>query len=218
MKELKRALEKNFEGYEQLRQTLLNRAPKFGNDDDAADSVARELNRFWTEEIFKKQSPATGRRVRAGYLSWNYWILYAATTSATPDGRRRGTYLSNGIGPVTGAHHQGPTSISRSVSKIGFESVPNGGSLTLSFNPSLVKGDLGKRILAGFLRGFMREGGSALQVNVIDPETLRCAQKNPELYRNLLVRVTGYNAYFTSLGKEMQDEIIGREALALGEK
>ncbi len=218
MKELKRALEKNFEGYEQLRQTLLNRAPKFGNDDDAADSIARELNKFWTEEIFKKQSPATGRRFRAGYLSWNYWILYAATTSATPDGRMRGTYLSNGIGPVTGAHHQGPTSISRSVSKIGFESVPNGGSLTLSFNPSLVRGDLGKRILAGFLRGFMREGGSALQVNVIDPETLRCAQKNPELYRNLLVRVTGYNAYFTSLGKEMQDEIIGREALALGEK
>ncbi len=218
MKELRAALRKNYEGYEPIRQMLINRAPKFGNDDEIADQIAFELNKFFSEQVFQRVSPATGRRFRAGYLSWNYWILYAAATSATPDGRKRGTYLSNGVCPVTGAHHQGPTSVARSVSKLGFETVPNGGSLTLSFNPSLVKGDLGKRILAGFLRAFTREGGSALQVNMIDPETLRCAQKNPEPYQNLLVRVTGYNAYFTSLGKEMQDEIIAREALALGEK
>jgi len=218
MKELKSAVRKNFEGYEHIRQMLINRAPKYGNDDAVADQIAYELNKFWTEEVFQRVSPATGRRFRAGYLSWNYWILYAGLTSATPDGRKRGTYLSNGVCPVTGAHHKGPTSISRSVHKLGFETVPNGGSLTLSFNPTLVKGELGKRILSGFLRAFMREGGSALQVNIIDPQTLRNAQKNPEQYRNLLVRVTGYNAYFTSLGKEIQDEIINREALAFGEK
>lgn len=218
IKELKRAIQHNFEGYEPLRQMLLHRAPKFGNDDDYADRIAYELNRFWSQEVFKRKSPKTGRRFRAGYLSWNYWILYATSTSATPDGRKRGSYLSNGIGPVTGLSQRGPTSVARSVYKIGFETVPNGGSLTLSFNPSLVKGEAGKRILAGFLRGFTKQGGSALQVNIIDSATLRSAQKNPEQYQNLLVRVTGYNAYFTTLGKEMQDEIIAREALALGEK
>jgi len=218
IRELQAALKKNFEGYEHLRQMLINRAPKFGNDQEMVDQIAYELNKFFSEEVFRRVSPATGRRFRAGYLSWNYWILYAANTAATPDGRKRGTYLSNGICPVTGAHHQGPTSVARSVYHLGLETVPNGGSLTLSFNPSLVKGELGKRVLAGFLRGFTREGGSALQVNIIDPETLRNAQKNPEQYQNLLVRVTGYNAYFTSLGKEIQDEIISREAMALGEK
>ncbi len=218
MKELVKAIKANFEGYEKLRQILLHRAPKFGNDDDRADQLAYELNKFWSEEVFKRTSPATGRRFRAGYLSWNYWILYAVPTSATPDGRKRGTYLSNGICPVTGVAHKGPTSIACSVYKMGLETVPNGASLTLSFNPTLVKDEMGKKNLARFLRGFMKEGGSCLQVNIIDPKTLREAQKNPEPYRNLLVRVTGYNAYFTSLGKEVQDEIIAREALAMGEE
>jgi len=217
MKELIKAIKANFEGYEKLRQMLIHRAPKFGNDDDRADQIAYELNKFWSEEVFKRTSPATGRRFRAGYLSWNYWILYAVPTSATPDGRKRGTYLSNGICPVTGVAHKGPTSIARSVYKMGLETVPNGASLTLSFNPSLVRDEMGKKNLARFLRGFMKEGGSCLQVNIVDPDTLREAQKNPEPYRNLLVRVTGYNAYFTSLGKEVQDEIIAREALAIGE-
>lgn len=218
MAELRQAIRKNFQGYDILRQNLLSRAPKYGNDDDRADRIAFELNRFFAEEVFRRTSPATGRRFRAGYLSWNYWVLYATSTAATPDGRMRGTYLSNGLCPVTGVAHKGPTSIARSVAKLGLELVPNGGSLTLSFNPSIIKGEMGKRILSGFLRGFQREGGSALQVNIISPELLRDAQKNPEPYRNLLVRVTGYNAYFTALGKEIQDEIIAREALAAGEK
>jgi len=124
---------------------------------------------------------------------------------------------SNGVCPVTGVAHKGPTGIAGSVSKMGLELVPNRASLTLSLNPGIIKGGLGKRILAGFLRGFERKGGSALQVNIISPEVLKEAQKNPESYRNLLVRVTGYNAYFTTLGKEIQDEIIAREAMAAGE-
>jgi formate C-acetyltransferase len=100
--ELKKALEDNFEGHEALRLTLLNKAPKYGNDDDYADEVARWLSRTWTEEVFKRTSPATGRRYRGGYLSWNYWISFAPSTAATPDGRKRGTYLSNAIGRWTG--------------------------------------------------------------------------------------------------------------------
>lgn len=88
-----------FEGYKPLRQMLINKAPKYGNDDPYVDELAREVSQFWTKEVFKHISPSTGRRYRGGYLSWNYWISYAPTTSATPDGRKRGTFLSNGLAP-----------------------------------------------------------------------------------------------------------------------
>ncbi|MDI6873018.1 pyruvate formate lyase family protein [Candidatus Solincola sp.] len=210
--ELKKALEDNFEGHEALRLTLLNKAPKYGNDDDYADEVARWLSRTWTEEVFKRTSPATGRRYRGGYLSWNYWISFAPSTAATPDGRKRGTYLSNAIGPVDGADRNGPTAVTLSVGKLGLETAPNGASHTISFSPSLLRDAEHIEKLMAFLRAYGEKGGTALQVNVIDPDTLREAQRRPEEYRNLLVRVTGYNAYFVMLGKEIQDEIIARES------
>jgi trans-4-hydroxy-L-proline dehydratase len=211
MSELLEAVGENYEGHEKLRQTLLNKAPKYGNDDDGADAVARYLSRLWTEEVFKHKTPS-GRRYRAGYLSWNYWIAYAPTTAATPDGRRRGTYLSNGLCPVDGADRHGPTAVALSVGKLGLESVPNGDSHTISFNPSMLSGTERVDKLAAYLRAYGEKGGTALQINVVDPETLRCAQENPSDYANLLVRVTGYNAYFVMLGKEIQDEIIARES------
>ena len=134
----RRALQANFEGHESLRQTLLNKAPKYGNDDAYADAIAREVSRFWTEEAFKHTSP-TGKRYRGGYLSWNYWIAYAPTTAATPDGRRRGQFLSNAVCPVNGADRKGPTSVIKSVGKLGLESAPNGASHTMSFSPSLLR-------------------------------------------------------------------------------
>lgn len=210
--ELKKALEDNFEGHEALRLTLLNKAPKYGNDDDYADEVARWLSRTWTEAVFRRTSPATGRRYRGGYLSWNYWISFAPSTAATPDGRKRGTYLSNAIGPVDGADRNGPTAVTLSVGKLGLETAPNGASHTISFSPSLLRDAEHVEKLMAFLRAYGEKGGTALQVNVIDPDTLREAQRRPEEYRNLLVRVTGYNAYFVMLGKEIQDEIIARES------
>lgn len=218
MAELCRAIRANYEGFEAVRQTLLRRAPKYGNDDPGADEIARELNHFFAEAVSGRTSPATGRRFRTGFLSWNYWILYSTTTAATPDGRKRGTYLSNGVCPVNGVDRRGPVAVARSVYRLDLEKVPNGGSHTISFNPVMARTDRGKANLKAFLRAYGIEGGSALQVNVIDPETLRLAQKNPNEYSNLLVRVTGYNAYFTTLGKEIQDEIISREAFRLGEE
>jgi len=211
MGELVDALEKNFEGDERLRQILLNKAPKFGNDDDYADETARYLSRFWTEEVFRHETP-NGRRYRGGYLSWNYWIAYAPLTAATPDGRKRGTFLSNGMCPVAGNDVKGPTAVALSISKLGLESAPNGDSHTISFSPALVRGEEHSEKLASYLRAYGERGGTALQVNVLDPETLRMAQANPDEYRNLLVRVTGYNAYFVMLGREIQDEIIARHS------
>jgi pyruvate formate-lyase/glycerol dehydratase family glycyl radical enzyme len=214
MKDLLAALQANFEGHESLRQTLLNKAPKYGNDDPAADETAREISRFWTEEAFRHTSP-TGKRYRGGYLSWNYWIAYAPTTAATPDGRRRGQFLSNAVCPVNGVDRKGPTAVIKSVGHLGLETAPNGASHTISFSPSLMRSPEQRQKLIALLRAYGRVGGTCLQVNVIDADTLRQAQKHPDEYRNLLVRVTGYNAYFVGLGKEIQDEIVARESHGL---
>lgn len=212
MEELLAALRADFAGYEKLEAFLRNRAPKYGNGDPATDSLAGELSRHWTEYAFGFRSPATGRRFRGGYLSWNYWICYGPLTSSTPDGRRRGRPLSNGVCPVNGCDRSGPTAVVRSVGALGLETAPNGASHTMSFSSATFRDPEHVRKFAAFLRAYGEMGGTALQVNVIDPETLREAQRHPEEYSNLLVRVTGYNAYFVHLGKEIQDEIIARES------
>jgi formate C-acetyltransferase len=215
MDELIRAVDANFEGYEPLRQQLLHKAGKYGNDDPEADALARRLSRFWTEEAFKRVAPDTGKRYRGGYLSWNYWVAYAPRTAATPDGRRRGQFLSNGVCPVNGADRQGPTAVIKSVGSLGLETVPNGASHTMSFSPGLLRTAENRKKLAALLRAYGQAGGTCLQLNVVSPDTLRAAQQDPDAYQNLLVRVTGYNAYFVMLGKEIQDEIIARESHAV---
>ncbi|HPO15166.1 MAG TPA: pyruvate formate lyase family protein [Candidatus Hydrogenedentes bacterium] len=206
------AIEKNFEGEELLRQILQNKAPKYGNDHPAADRMARDLTHWWAEETTRHVTPQTGKRYRAGYLSWNYGIAYAPLTAATPDGRKRGTHLANGVAAAPGMDREGPTAAARSVDNLELEVVPNGASHTISLSPSLVRDAEHLQKLAGFLRGYCEHGSTALQINMIDVETLRQAQKHPDEFRNLLVRVTGYNAYFANLGREIQDEIIAREA------
>ena len=196
--------------HEEIQRRLLFKAPKFGNDDDYVDQIARKISRYWTQEVFKYTSPATGRRYRGGYLSWNYYIDFAPKTAATPDGRPRGRFLSNGVQPVQGMDRKGPTAVIRSVGKLGLKTAPNGASQVITLSPSTVRDVEHLEKLAGLLLACCDIGGTSLQVNMIDPEILREAQKKPEEYRNLLVRVTGYNAYFVTLGKEQQEEIIAR--------
>ncbi len=215
MDELVEALDANFEGHEPLRQMLLHKAPKYGNDDAEADDLARQISQFWTTEAFEHVTPETGKRYRGGYLSWNYWVAYAPSTGATPDGRTRGQFLSNGVCPVNGADRLGPTAAIKSVGHLGLETAPNGASHTMSFSPAMLRSPENRRKLAALLRAYGQVGGTCLQVNVVSPETLRAAQQDPDAYRNLLVRITGYNAYFVMLGKEIQDEIIARESHAL---
>jgi len=210
MKNLLAAINLNYEGHEELRQLLRSKAPKFGNDDDYVDELARELSVFWAEEAFKHENSFTGRKYRAGYLSWNYYIPLAPLTGATPDGRRRGEFLSGGVGAVQGMDSNGPTASIRSVGKLNLRTIPNGASQTITISPSMVQTPEHIEKLAALLRAYNEVGGTALQINVIDAKTLRDAQKNPDAYSNLMVRVTGYNAFFTQFGRELQEEIITR--------
>jgi formate C-acetyltransferase len=180
---------------------------------------------LWTEEVWKHRSRVTGRQFRPGMLSWNYWISDGFILPASPDGRPNGRFLSNALCPSNGADIHGPTANVNSVGKVlggrapggngdwgdMVNCLPNGGSHTMTFSPSLVRDAEHRKKFEAFLRAYVEQGGTALQVNMVDANLLRDAQQHPEEYRHLLVRVTGYNAYFTSIGKELQDEIIARE-------
>ncbi len=228
--ELVRALKDNWAGHEVLQANAHHKAPKYGRDDDEADALGRQVMELWTEETWQHVTRSTGRRFRPGMLSWNYWIAYSDIVPATPDGRPKGRFLSNALCPSNGADIHGPTANVNSVGKVlvgtaadgqgtprQYENLlPNGGSHTITFNPSLLRDPEHKEKFKAFLRGYCENGGTALQINMIDAEMLRDAQRHPENYRHLLVRVTGYNAYFTSIGKELQDEIIARESHQLG--
>ena len=223
LEQLKEALLSDFQDKKDfaiMQSFLKNRALKFGNDDQKADKLAREVMSIWSKETFKYKTP-TDFQFRPGMLSWNYWAGEdAAFTMATPNGRNAGTFLSNAICPTNGADTKGPTANANSVGNalggktesgeyINF--LPNGASHTITFSPSLLKTDEAKTKFKGYLRGYIENGGSALQINILDAKMLKEAQLHPESYQNLLVRVTGYNAYFIAIGKELQDEIIARE-------
>ncbi len=221
--QIKDALVNNFEGkdYVIMQTELKNKAPKYGNDEDEADEIARLVMKTWADETWKHETP-TRFRFRPGMLSWNYWAGSAASlTPATPDGRKKGTFLSNAICPTTGADLKGPTAVTNSVGRaLGGKTetgeyvnyLPNGASHTITFNPSILRDPEHRDKFKAYLRGYVENGGTCLQINMLDADMLRDAQKHPENYKNLLVRVTGYNAYFNAIGKELQDEIIARES------
>ena len=226
MAELIQALKDNWQGHEVLQAQATNKAPKYGRDDDLADEMALKVMQLWTDETWKYKTESTNRQFRPGMLSWNYWVSDGFILPASPDGRPKGKFLSNALCPSNGADINGPTANVNSVGKaLGgkttgnegdweefFNLLPNGGSHTMTFNPSLVRDPEHKEKFKAFLKGYVENGGTALQINMIDANMLHDAQQNPENYRHLLVRVTGYNAYFTSIGKELQDEIIARES------
>ena len=219
--QIKDAIENDFKDNEVMQTFLRNKAPKYGNDEDDADELARLIMEIWSDECWKYKSP-TNFQYRPGMLSWNYWAgADASLTIATPNGRNNGSFLSNAICPTDGADMKGPTSVTNSVGKVlggKTESgeyvnyLPNGASHTITFNPGIIKSPEHKEKFKAYLRGYIENGGSALQVNILDPEMLKDAQTHPEHYKNLLVRITGYNAYFTAIGRELQDEIIARES------
>ncbi len=224
LSELIQALRDNWEGHAKLQAMAINRAPKYGRDDDDADALAKQVMDLWCRLTWKHQTRSTLRRFRPGMLSWNYWAGDGFIMAASANGRARGQFLSNAICPSNGADIKGPTSNANSVGKVlggkaldghgdwldYLNCLPNGASHTMTFNPSMIKDPEHQQKFKAFLKAYAENGGTALQINILDPDMLREAQKNPTDYRHLLVRITGYNAYFTTVGRELQDEVIER--------
>lgn len=204
------ALRNNFADNEILRQRLLNNAPKYGNDDDAVDDLARQWARFFCDEVARYPTPRGGT-FHPGFYTVSAHVPLGKNVGATPDGRFAHTPLADGgLSPTAGRDHKGPTAVLCSVGKIDQTLVSNGALLNLKFLPSFFEQENALEWFTAFLRAFVELGVSHMQFNVISGETLRAAQAHPEEFRGLVVRVAGYSAYFVELAGEVQDEIIRR--------
>ncbi len=208
MDELLQALGSDFEGNERLRHLLLNRTSRYGNDDDRADDLMREGFEMFYESVNGRPN-TKGGVYRIQMLPTTCHVYFGSITGATPDGRRGGMPLSEGISPVQGADRAGPTAVLRSAAKM--DHVRTGGTLlNQKFTPGLVEGEEGIEHLTRLVRAYFAMGGHHIQFNIVDGATLRAAQQHPEEHRDLIVRVAGYSDYFCNLGKALQDEIIER--------
>jgi formate C-acetyltransferase len=206
--ELVRALDADFEGQERLRLLLANRTPRYGNDDDRADELMREGFEIFYRAVNGRKN-TKGGVYRVNLLPTTCHVYFGSVTGATPDGRRAGKPLSEGISPVQGADRKGPSAVVRSAAKM--DHARTGGTLlNQKLTPHLLEGEAGLAAAAGLVRTYFTLGGHHIQFNVVDAATLRRAQEHPEEHRDLIVRVAGYSDYFCDLGKDLQDEIISR--------
>ncbi len=203
------ALDRDFASEEPLRSRLVHRMPKYGNDDDAADDVMRRVFDAAFTRIDGRRS-AKGGTYRLEMLPTTSHVYFGSVCGATPDGRRAGAPLSEGISPVQGADVRGPTAVLRSASKM--DHVKTGGTLlNMKLSPSLFAGEDGLARVAQLVRSYFRADGHHIQFNVVTADTLRAARADPESHRGLIVRVAGYSDYFCDLSEALQDEIIGRK-------
>ncbi|UCC62718.1 MAG: formate C-acetyltransferase/glycerol dehydratase family glycyl radical enzyme [Anaerolineae bacterium] len=209
MDEMLAALDADFEGQEPLRQTLVNRAPKYGNDDKATDRFTRLAAEIYCQEVESYPNPRGGR-YQPGLYSVTTHVALGLAVGATPDGRRAGAPLSQGISPAQGRDRHGPTAAMRSAARLNHRLVSNGSAFNQKINPAFLRGGKGPQTLSSLLSGYFQLGGMQLQWNLVDRDTLQAAQEHPEDYRDLIVRVSGYSAHFTDLERVVQDDIIAR--------
>jgi formate C-acetyltransferase len=202
-------LRNDFEGHEDTRLMFLNRAPKYGNDDEEVDQIAKELIDVFSGELDRHQNPRGGSFSTSIYSVTSH-VAMGNLVSATPDGRKCQTPLSVGISPAHGRDRRGPTLAMKSAAKIDYRKVVNGSAFNLKFHPSALRGAEGIENFTNLIRTYFRLGGQQLQVDVVDADTLRAAQERPEQYQDLIVRVAGYSARFVDLNRAMQDEFIAR--------
>ena len=208
MKEMLSILEKDFKGHEEFRYDLLNKTPKYGNDEDYADDILKEVFEYFFLAVDGRPT-SRGGVSRINLLPTTSHIYFGQVLGAMPDGRRRGEPLSEGISPVQGADRKGPTAVLNSASKI--DHLRTGGTLlNQKFSPSFFDDETGKEKLKGLIRSYFKMNGHHIQFNVVTADTVRQAEKEPEKFRDLIVRVAGYSDYFNDLGNELQDEIIRR--------
>jgi formate C-acetyltransferase len=208
MAELVDALDRNWEGFELLRQTLINKTPHYGNDEDAADDLAVMVQDIFCTAV-ERHTDIQGAKYWVDLLPTTSHIALGEVTGATPDGRKAGSWLSEGVSPVQGHDRKGPTAATRSVAKLDHART-NGTLLNLKINPQTVKNERDLHKLAALIRGYFSQGGHHMQFNIVDRDVLLEAIDHPERHRNLLIRVAGYSDYFTLLSRDIQQEILSR--------
>jgi formate C-acetyltransferase len=208
LEELVTALRADLAGCERLRHLLLKRAPKWGNGDDYVDTLAHDVVDMFCDELEKHRN-AEGVPYAANMIPTTTHIWFGSLNGATPDGRLAGMPLSEGISPVQGMDVNGPTSVVRSMARLDHARCC-GTLLNMKFHPSALSGQEGLHKFAHLIRTYFKLGGHHMQFNVVSAETLRAAQKDPEAYKNVIVRVAGYSDYFVRLSRDLQDEIISR--------
>jgi len=208
MADLLEALEDDFREREKLRLTLLDRTPKYGNDDDYADDVMREVFEAYFSAVDGRPN-TKGGTYRINLLPTTVHVYFGSVVQATPDGRKAGKPLSEGISPVQGMDRKGPTAVLKSAAKM--DQARTGGTLlNQKLSPGLLDTEEGLEKWVHLVRSYFRMDGHHIQFNVVDAGTLRAAQANPEEHRDLIVRVAGYSDYFCDLGETLQEEIIAR--------
>lgn len=213
MDELLEALKQNFEGkYEVLRQIILNKSPRYGEDDDYADELAKDVVEVVVKMIESyPPSPVRKASRRAYFLPTTAHVYFGKVTGATPDGRKAGKPVSEGVSPVQGSDRKGIAAVFRSVSKCDWDKT-GGALLNQKLTPDLLKGEENIKKMAKLIKAFFNMGGHHVQFNVVGPDLLREAQENPADFQDLMVRVAGYSDYFVNLPKGLQEEIIARTA------
>ncbi len=208
LKELVQALDHNFEGFERLRLMLLNQTPRYGNDNEQADEITRAVFELYFSLIDGRLN-TKGGTYHINLLPTTCHVYFGSVMGASPEGRLSGKPLSEGISPVQGADRLGPTAVLGSAAKM--DHLRTGGTLlNLKLSPHLLAGEEGLDKLVHLVRTYFKMDGHHIQFNVIDTATLRNAQKYPEQYRGLIVRVAGYSDYFCDLSPALQEEIIER--------
>ncbi len=212
MAQLLAALEVNFRGHEALREQL-RAGPRFGRDDEAVDALAREVvSRFCA--LVRAQPTVTGGHFKASLISYGLNVYEGALEPATPDGRLAGAPLSNSMSPSNGAETKGPTAALNSLARIDQTQIGYGNSLNMRLPLGVLGSAKGLESVSGLVRTYFHKGGFHVQFNAVDAATLRSAQERPRDFADLIVRVSGYSAYFTRLGPQIQEDLIARAELS----
>ena len=208
MAELMQALDDNFEGHDRILNLVRNKTPKYGNDDDYADDIMKEVFEYYRSQVTGRPN-MLGGMYRINMLPTTCHVYFGDVMMASPNGRLAHKPVSEGISPEKGADTNGPTAVVKSCAKM--DHLQTGGTLlNQKFTPSVVAGEEGLDQMANLVRTYFNMDGHHIQFNVIDKETLIQAQKHPEDYKDLIVRVAGYSDHFRNLSKALQDEIIER--------
>ncbi|MGN0169946.1 MAG: trans-4-hydroxy-L-proline dehydratase [Lachnospiraceae bacterium] len=208
MAELMQALDDNFEGHDRIYHLVRNKTPKYGNDDEYADDLMKEIFAFYKDQVTGRPN-MLGGTYRINMLPTTCHVYFGEVMMASPNGRLAHKPVSEGISPEKGADVNGPTAVIKSCSKM--DHLQTGGTLlNQKFTPGVVAGEQGLEQMANLIRTYFNMDGHHIQFNVIDKETLIKAQQNPEEYKDLIVRVAGYSDHFRNLSKTLQDEIIER--------